>query len=125
VVSASAQAMRARGQEYFKDWEKHLAEISNPELRQISTDRRATLSGYYQRVTDGYEKARTAFDPLMAQLKDVQRVLGLDLTDNGVKMAAGTASEAKKSAGIVKTELGGVSAELDQLAKVLEGAASK
>lgn len=120
-VAASAQEMRARGEEYFKSWEKGLTDINNPELRQISADRRAALSGHYKRVTEGYQKAKEAFLPLFTQLNDVQRVLGLDLTDNGVKMAAASASEAKKSAAIVKKELSGVSAELDEMAKVLGG----
>lgn len=121
-VGSSAQAMRARGDEYFKAWEQDLAGINNPELRQISADRRAKLSGHYQKVTEGFEKAKAAFDPLLVQLSDVQKVLGLDLTDNGIKMASGPAGEAKKSAASVKQELAGVSVELDELAKVLSGA---
>jgi len=121
TVAASAQAMQARGEEYFKSWEQELAGINNPELRQISADRRAKLSDHYQKVTEGYEKAKAAFDPLMVQLSDVQKILGLDLTDNGVKMASGSAIEAKASAETVKKELNGVNAELDELSKLLSG----
>ena len=123
-VAASASEMRARGEEYFKSWEGKLTDINNPELRQISADRRAKLSSHYQKVTDGYQKAKEAFLPLFTQLNDVKRVLGLDLTDNGIKMASSSANEAKKSAAIVKKELNGVSAELDELAKTLGGGAA-
>jgi uncharacterized protein YhaN len=123
-VGASAQAMRDRGQEYFSAWEKEGGDINNPELRKISADRRAALSSHYKNVTEGYQKAKAAFLPLFTQLNDVQRILGLDLTDNGLKMASSSASEAQKSAVIVKKELSGVSAELDELAKILGGGAA-
>jgi hypothetical protein len=124
AVAASAKEMRTLGEEYFKSWEKNLGDINNPELRQISADRRAKLSGHYQKVTEGYEKAKSAFDPLMVQLADVRKVLGLDLTDNGLKLAETSAKEAKRSAVGVKKELEGVRTELDELAKVL-GATSE
>jgi chromosome segregation ATPase len=120
-VAASAKEMRDRGEEYFKSWEGKLTDINNPELRQISADRRAALSAHYKNVTEGYQKAKAAFLPLFQQLNDVQRILGLDLTDNGLKMASSSAIEAKKSAAIVDKELDGVSAELDALAKTLGG----
>jgi hypothetical protein len=123
TLGETAQAMRARGEEYFKSWEQDLGGINNPDLRQISADRRAKLSASYQKVTDGYSKAKAAFDPLLTELTDVQKVLGLDLTDNGLKMASNTAAEAKGNAETVKKELNGVSDELDKLAKVLSGAA--
>src|SRR5262249_52089146 len=43
TLGASAQAMRARGEDYFKSWEQDLGGINNPDLRQISADRRAKL----------------------------------------------------------------------------------
>lgn len=86
-IGKRAQAMREKGQAYFKQWEKELAEVSNPEIRALAEQRKVKLQETFGNIRKYTEPLKAQFQPWMSDLKDLQKYLGQDLTIGGVDAA--------------------------------------
>ena len=82
-----AASMKAAGEAYFEQWEAQLANIDNPEIRNLAAERKAKLSEIFGKLRPQLEQARDDFDPFLADLKDLRTFLGQDLTIAGVDSA--------------------------------------
>ncbi len=103
-----AEDMRERGQAYFKDWEKELAAVNNPEIRKLAEERKAKLETTFASIKAVMEPARDQFTTWLADLKDLQKYLSNDLTIGGIDAA-------KELIGKARTEGQGVQASLDKV----------
>jgi hypothetical protein len=79
----SAQ-MKARGRDYFEEWEKQGDSYANPQIRALSEQRRTDLSQAYTRVTEASTGARSSLDTYLADLKEIRSYLSNDLTPKGL-----------------------------------------
>jgi|SoiMethySBSTD1v2_1073268.scaffolds.fasta_scaffold44893_2 chromosome segregation ATPase len=104
-VSETATAMRERGQAYFAQWDQQLASIQNEDIRERSTERRTAIEASLNKLQGDYTEAKTAFEPLLATLRDIRTALKADLTMNGIKALTPTVKEVDKEAGSVSKEL--------------------
>jgi hypothetical protein len=93
-VDAKAAQMKERAAQYFKAWDEGMARISNEQLRATSEERRADVSSAFNAVASSLQKSRAAFDPFLADLKDIRQVLNLDLTQGGIRSVQGVAKKA-------------------------------
>ena len=84
-IGKRGQDMRAQGQAYFKQWEKQMAEVSNPEIRNLAVQRKAKLQETFDNIRKYTEPLQAQFDPWMSDLKDLQKYLSNDLTIAGVE----------------------------------------
>ena len=84
-VDDKALQMKERADAYFAEWDKGMTNISNADLRKTSEERRAVVSGAFEDVASSLKKSKEAFDPLLADLTDIQKVLSLDLTQGGLQ----------------------------------------
>jgi chromosome segregation ATPase len=116
---ASADAMRARGQEYFSGWHADREGIANPELRQHSEARRQKLLASYETITTEMDRVAGLAAPLLTTLKDIQNVLKLDLTPDGVEALSDPVEKARDDADALREELSKLNAEMDKVAKLL------
>ena len=103
-----AEDMKARGQDYFKQWEKELAAVNNPEIRKLAEERKAKLETTFASIKAVMEPARDQFNTWLADLKDLQKYLGNDLTIGGIDAA-------KDLIGKTRTEGQAVQASLDKV----------
>ncbi|BAU47408.1 hypothetical protein SVA_0829 [Sulfurifustis variabilis] len=94
AMEAHGEAMRERSRRYLAGWRQ--AEIEDPELRNISTERREEVAARLQRVDVSLQEARAALGPLQRELEDIRSAVGNDLTSAGVSAVAG--SEVARSA---------------------------
>jgi hypothetical protein len=103
-----AEDMKARGQAYFKDWEKEMAAVNNPEIRKLAEERKAKLQATFDSIRGFMEPARDQFNTWLSDLKDLNKYLSNDLTIGGIDAA-------KELIGKTKTEGQGVQQTLDKV----------
>ncbi|MCU0770941.1 MAG: DUF2959 family protein [Verrucomicrobia bacterium] len=93
-VDKKAAEMKKRADDYFAKWDAGMTNITNPDLRKTSEARRAEVSSAFEEVAQSLKKSKEAFDPFLSDLKDVQQVLNLDLTQGGLNSIKGTTKKA-------------------------------
>ncbi len=118
-IRKRADAMKAQGQAYFKQWEQQLAEVNNPEIRALAEQRKAKLQETFDSIKKYNEPLKAQFDPWMSDLKDLQKYLSQDLTIAGVDAAkplftktTNEGLEVQKSMDALVAELNTVSATI-------------
>lgn len=114
-----ANALDEKKRAYFTAWDARTAEIQNADLRRQSADRRSDVSAQFDVVQRSYADARAKLAPLLHELTDVQRLLGVDLTAPGARSAASAvprvralADAARESLGLLARDYRQVSASL-------------
>ena len=102
-VTAKVEAMRAKGEEYFKAWDQQLATIHNEDIKTRSAERKASVQARFADIKKSYSDAQVAFKPFMQDLKDIQTALKADLTAGGIGAIQGPVAKANKDAVPLKT----------------------
>ena len=120
-----AEDMKARGQAYFKDWEKDLATLTNPEIRKLAEERKAKLQATFGSIKTFMEPARDQFNPWLADLKDLQTYLRNDLTIGGIDAAKELISKTKTEGWGVQQTIDKAIAELNTIVATLTPAKAK
>jgi hypothetical protein len=86
-IYAARQSMADKGKAFFEHWDNQLAEINNEDIRSRSQSRRDEVAAKLLQIKVRYEDAARTFKPFIADLREVQRFLSLDLTPDGVSAA--------------------------------------
>lgn len=81
----TANDMRKKGEAYFANWNKEIAEIQNEDIRARSQARQAEVNKRFTEISDLYQKAKAEFKPFMTYLNDINTALGSDLTTAGLQ----------------------------------------
>jgi hypothetical protein len=97
--------MKAKGTAYFEAWEKQIAGVTTPEVRELADKRKADLVAKYATLQDAMTKAKDEFGPFITSLKDIQTYLGLDLTANGLQGVGPLVTKAKDAGAKVKENI--------------------
>lgn len=119
AVGERADAMKGRGDDYFKAWEETSATLSSEEMRQYSEERRGKLSASYADIQDKTGKAKDDFTPFIASLKDIQTYLGLDLTAKGLEGVGPLVTKAKDAGAKVKENIDAVMKDCEAVRNLL------
>lgn len=112
VVRARADEMKARGEEFFKEWEEGSG-------TGLSAETQARLNIAYAKIKEQMMAARDGFAPFLSSLKDVQTLLGLDLTAKGLQSAAPLATKAQTNAVGVKSRITGAMEQINAVSGLL------
>jgi len=100
---------------YFEIWDKEIATISNPEIRQVSESRRTEVSDQFEKLSSQYDDAQNKLSPLIEYLKDIRKSLSADLTRQGLAATQPSVAKANERAGEVRTALTQSATDLDTL----------
>jgi hypothetical protein len=100
-----AERMRVQWQQYINAWENEISRLSTPELQAGAAQRSEVVRENYERLRDAARAMQEAYQPFITQLRDIQRVLSLDLTPAGVEVAKPAFDAARKSAANVKERI--------------------
>ena len=114
-VASQAKEMKAKGADYFENWDKETAQIRNENIRQRSEARQHEVAANFARISQQYDETKTAFEPFMSDLRDVQKFLGTDLTAGGLVAVKDIAAKANRDAAPVKESLARLSEEFKGL----------
>ena len=115
-VDKKAADMRERGDAYFAEWNKGATNITNADLRKISEDRRNEVASAFAEVADSLKRSKDAFDPFLSNLRDIQQVLNLDLTQGGLRSIQSVAKTASENGQKLKGALTEAAEDIESLA---------
>ena len=77
--------MSARGQDYFDEWRKQGDTYTNPQIRELSEQRRSDLSRVFRRISESSIGVRGSFITYMSDIKEIKSYLTTDLTNKGIE----------------------------------------
>jgi len=69
---------------WLDSWRRSQQQVTDPELRQITEQRQRDVSRRLDNIEDSLLAARQSFGPFVRNLQDIQKVVGNDLSPNGV-----------------------------------------
>ena len=104
-VGKMASSMDAKGQAYFAEWDQQLASIQNEDIRERSSERRKAIEASFSKLQKQYGEAKGAFQPLLANLRDIRTALKADLTLPGIDALKPVVKTVDKEKGSVEKEL--------------------
>lgn len=107
--------MKARSKEYFTEWEKQDNAYKNPEIRELSEDRRNKLALIYARVPEATAGVRGAYLDYMKDLKEIQIYLSNDLTPSGIETITPVTRKTVQHLDVLKASFRPVIAALDEI----------
>ena len=99
VVKKRAEEMRAKGDEFFKEWEPP---------KSVSKERRAEFTAAYAKIKADMTAAKDEFVPFLKSLKDVQGYLKVDPSTKAVASISELVQKAKDSGARVKASIDAV-----------------
>lgn len=79
-----ADELTARGTEYFEEWQKKGTEYNNPQIQQISNQRRSILGGVYGQIAEQSNRIKDNFKTYTSDVTEIQTFLSNDLSANGI-----------------------------------------
>lgn len=113
VVRERSDEMKAKGDEFFKEWEADASATVDP-------DRRAKLSVAYTQIKGQMMQARDGFTPFLKSLKDIESYLKLDLTRKGLaSVSEQLVADAKANGAEVKSSIVGVIQQVNSVRGML------
>jgi len=107
-----SEKMRARGNEYFTEWE---TSYTNPEIRELSERRRIEMREVYAKIPEASIGVRGALKSYLTDIKEIQMYLSYDLTPVGIEAIRPTAQKAVVDGDNVKEAINPVLAAIYQV----------
>lgn len=109
------ETMSADSKNYFGAWESEIGSISNPDIQKVSTKRLKTVRKEYDRALKELKPLPGLFHPMMSDLDDFQKALGMDLTPAGLKAHSKAMNKTNKSLTAFQEPVARSLTELDKL----------
>ena len=107
--------MKKNSTQYFAEWEKQGDAFTNPEIRELSEERRIKLAEIYAQVPKAGLGIRGAYNSYLTNLKEIQKYLSTDLTPSGIESITPVANKAVQDMDLLKSSLQPVVAALDEI----------
>ncbi|HCA79663.1 MAG TPA: hypothetical protein DEP53_08015 [Bacteroidetes bacterium] len=83
-----ADEMKARGKDYFEEWQKEGDKYKNQQIQELSDQRRSELGEIYGRIAENSVGVTEAFKKYVSDSKEIQNYLSNDLTSKGIEAIA-------------------------------------
>ena len=83
-----ADEMKARGKDYFEEWQKEGDKYKNQQIQELSDQRRSELGEIYGRIAENSVGVTEAFKKYVSDSKEIQNYLSNDLTPKGIEAIA-------------------------------------
>ena len=123
-VAKDAQAAAKQQNLYLSQWQEAQDQIRNSNLKAAAEARRAELLPAIEKIKSSLGSARTNFDPMMQNLKDLQLFLGNDLTATGLATAQSHIDRCDVTASWVRADIAeGVQGLRDLATRIRPGGA--
>lgn len=109
------EEMKTHSKEYFAEWEKQGEAFTNPEIGELSAERRMRLAEIYARVPAASAGVKRTYHAYLTDLKEIQKYLSTDLTRNGVDAITPVAKKSVQDLGALKLSFNPVLVALDEI----------
>jgi hypothetical protein len=107
--------MREHSKEYFGEWEKQGNEYKNPEIRELSEERRIKLAEIYARVPAAGAGIKVAYTAYLTNLKEIKVYLSNDLTPQGLTTIDPVVKKAAQDKEVLKSSVQPLLAAMDEI----------
>jgi len=114
-VLKRTEEMKANSKEYFGEWEKEGDSFTNPELRELSAERRIKLAEIYARVPAAGYGVKGNYHAYLIDLKEIQKYLSTDLTPKGIESISPVVKKSIQDLDALKQSLRPVIVALDEI----------
>ena len=84
---ARAEDMQTRREAYLAEWQKKSKQVSNPEIQAHMQQRAESVKKVMESLQPAGDALREAFPPFFSDLNDVQKMLSVDLSTEGMAAA--------------------------------------
>jgi hypothetical protein len=105
--------MKSRSKEYFAEWEKQGDNYANPQIRELSEERRNKLAEIYNQVHKAGGGVKNAYLAYLSDLKEIHLYLSNDLTPKGLESIAPVANKTNQDLEVLRASIQPVIAALD------------
>jgi hypothetical protein len=119
-AGSSATKMQQMGAAYFQKWDEQLSQIQNEEIRNQSAERKAAMVKQFEATKASYDAARAAYNPFVANLRDIKTAISTDLTPAGVQAISKSMDKVNSQAAEVQKTMSELAAQFRTLSKALE-----
>lgn len=107
--------MKANSKEYFAEWEKQGDAYTNPQIRELSEERRSKLANLYAQVPASGIGIKGSYRAYLTDLKEIQSFLSNDLTPKGINAIGPVAQKTVQDRESLKASLRPLIAALDDI----------
>ena len=115
-VTKRRDSMQRNRDAYIKRWQEDLEKVQNPEVQASLAERMKAIRANFEDVQNAANGVRLAYQPLMRDLRDLQKALALDLNPAGVSALQPALDRARSEAITLKDEIAELQAELTEIA---------
>lgn len=113
-ATSDIDQMKSTGSEYFSAWDTSIAEISNPELKQASTERRSKIMKDHDDLAASLKDIESQLQPFMSNLHDLKAFMETELSPENVGKASAMIQKSQSDALALKGKIAGVQTTLKQ-----------
>ena len=113
-TTSDIEEMKSTGTEYFSFWDTSIAQMSDADLKQASTERRSKVMKDHDDLTAALSDIGSQLQPFMSNLHDLERFLETDLSPANVGKAGGMIGKSQADALALKEKISGVQTTLRQ-----------
>jgi len=125
ALSKRSKDLKDRASAYQAMWNQQ-AEVQNPELRRQAVQQKADAERIYNTINSDMELARLAFQPYMANLKDVGNYLRGNLSPANLQSTGDLVQKANSQAKEVDSRISAIVSSIDKITSATgEAAAGK
>ena len=114
-VLKRVEEMKSSSKEYFEEWEKQGDAFTNPQIRELSEQRRSKLAEIYAQVPAAGAGIKGSYHAYLTDLKEIQKYLSNDLTVNGLEAIAPIAKKTIQDREVLKESLKPLIHALDEI----------
>jgi hypothetical protein len=104
-VRKTGETIREKESTYFAEWEKQATEIQNPQIKAATQARQAEVKAKLASLGQTGRTAGAAYDPFIANMKDVRNYLSNDLTPGGISKIEPTIEKARRDGAALQKAL--------------------
>lgn len=115
LVLKRIDEMKAHSKEYFTEWEKQGEAYTNPQIRELSEERRSKLAEIYAQVHKAGVGIQGSYLAYLTDLKEIQSYLSNDLTPKGIEGITPVAAKSFNDLETLKISLQPVITALDAI----------
>jgi chromosome segregation ATPase len=113
-TTSDIDEMKSMGTKYFSSWDASIAQMSNPELRQASMERRSKVMKDHDELAATLSDIGRQLQPFMSNLHDLKTFLAADLSPANVGKAGEMIQKSQDDGQALKDKIAGVQTTLKQ-----------
>jgi hypothetical protein len=123
-VRARAQAMQARGDAYFENWQQNMASIADPKIRTAAEQHRSELQQSFASMKFTSLQTRDSFQQFLTGLRKLRSRFEADPAALGDRPASDFADDTRRHGLDVLKGLDAIAAELNKMTGILASVTS-